>query len=208
MTPGRFISFEGGEGAGKSTQVALLAGALRTRGHTVVATREPGGSPAAEAIRELLLHAPDGRWQPISEALLHFAARAEHVAATVRPALASGAWVITDRFVDSTYAYQGAGLGLGRPAVAALDRLVLDGFRPDLTLILDLPAELGLARATARGVADRYERMGPDVHRRLREEFLAIARAEPARCAVIDARASAEDVHRRVLAVVEPRFAP
>lgn len=206
MTPGRFISFEGGEGAGKSTQVAMLVEALRGRGLAVVATREPGGSPSAEAIRHLLLHRPDVQWEPLSEVLLHYAARFEHVAAVVRPSLAAGTWVVSDRFADSTMAYQGFGLGVDRAVIAALDRLVLGGFRPDVTVILDLPAEDCLRRASARGHADRYERMDIAFHRRLRVGFLAIAAGEPGRCVVIDADMPAKDVHAAVLAAIDQRL--
>lgn len=206
MSRGRFITIEGGEGAGKSTQVERLVAALRARGLEAIATREPGGSPPAEAIRALLLHGPDGTWTPMAEALLHYAARCEHVAALVGPALARGAWVVSDRFSDSTMAYQGFGLGLERETIAALDRVALRGFRPDLTLVLDLPVDQGLARARARGAADRYERMDADFHRRLREGFLAIARDEPGRCAVIDAAAPPDVVHGSILAEVERRL--
>ena len=208
---GRFITFEGGEGAGKSTQTALLCDALGARGLEVVGTREPGGSEGAEAIRELLVRGETGRWDALSETLLHFAARREHYVGTIAPALARGAWVVCDRFADSTMAYQGYGLGVERETVAGLYRAVLGDFAPDLTIILDLPAEEGLARANARGTNerggdDRYERMGAAFHQRLRDGFLAIAEAEPERCVVIDARAAAEAVHAAVLAVAVERL--
>ncbi|MDD9877654.1 MAG: dTMP kinase [Magnetovibrio sp.] len=204
---GRFITFEGGEGAGKSTQVSRLAAALGSAGKTVVSTREPGGSEAAEEIRRLLVSGAVDRWQPDTEALLHNAARVEHVAGVVRPALGAGKWVISDRFHDSTLAYQGYGHGLDPDRVAALHALIFGDFRPDLTLILDLPVADGLARTQGRdGAEDRYERMSRDFHERLREGFLAIARAEPDRCVVIDATADEDSVHARVLAVVEERL--
>lgn len=189
---GRFISLEGGEGAGKSTQTKRLAAKLAERGIEAVLTREPGGTPGAEAIRGLLVSGETGRWDALTETLLHFAARREHVEKTVKPALARGAWVITDRFADSTMAYQGYAGGAGREAVAILHKLVLGDFQPDLTLILDVPVELGLKRAKARmygqaAAEDRYERMGEAFHRTLRAAFHEIAAQEPKRCRIIDA---------------------
>ena len=207
MAEARFITFEGGEGAGKSTQIGLLAAALRTKGLTVVETREPGGSPGAEQIRKLLVDGPAERWLPLTEALLHSAARAEHLARTVRPALAEGSWVLCDRFTDSTLAYQGYGHQLGAAPVEALRGLVAETPRPDLTLVIDLPVELGLARAGARaGGAERYEAMGSAFHQRVREGFQAVARAEPERCAVIDGRGGPEAVHRAVREAVTERL--
>ncbi|MGE4220886.1 MAG: dTMP kinase [Alphaproteobacteria bacterium] len=190
-----FITFEGGEGAGKSTQIRRLAEALGEAGVTAIATREPGGSPGAEAIRQLLLEGDDDRWDPVSEALLHFAARREHLERTIRPSLARGTWVLCDRFADSTMAYQGYGHGLDLEALAALYRFAVGSQQPDLTLILDLPVELGLQRAATRGIAaDRYERRGREFHERLRAGFLAIADGTPNRCIVIDATQSIDDV--------------
>ena len=165
---GHFITFEGGEGAGKSTQIKLLAKALRTLGYDVVETREPGGSPGAEQIRTLLVTGEVGRWSPMSEALLHYAARRNHVETTVMPALRAGQWVVSDRFADSTMAYQGYGHGMGRERIEQLHALALGPFKPDLTLILDLPVEAGLRRATAGhdGAEDRYERMDRAFHER------------------------------------------
>lgn len=206
MKRGRFITFEGGEGAGKTTQIARLARILRNHGLEVVMTREPGGSAAAEAVRGLLLHEDHG-WEPLSEALLHSAARVEHLAATVRPALSRGAWVLCDRFADSTRAYQGHGLGLDTGAIDCLERMVVAGTRPDLTLILDIPPEVGLRRAAGRTAgADRYERMAEAFHTRLRDGFLAIAAREPIRCAVIDADRSEEAVAEEVLKTVYARL--
>jgi len=169
-TRGRFITLEGGEGAGKSTQIKRLTARLAARGIEAVATREPGGTPGAEAIRSLLVTGDVARWDAVTETLLHYAARREHVEKTVRPALARGAWVISDRFADSTMAYQGHAGAVGAARVAALHKLVLGDFQPDLTLILDLPVQVGLARAKARaGIEDRYERMGLAFHEALRK---------------------------------------
>lgn len=204
---GKFITLEGGEGAGKSTQIAALVALLRASQLDVIETREPGGAPGAEDIRHLLVEGEPGRWAPMTEALLHSAARAEHLARTVRPALASGTWVVCDRFTDSTLAYQGYGHGLGVDRIRALNDLVCQGLAPDLTLILDLPVETGLARAGARGGADRYERMGTEFHQRLRDGFLAIAATEPDRCAVIDASADVDTVAAAIAATVHERLA-
>lgn len=207
MTQGRFITLEGGEGAGKSTQISRLAGDLETLGVDVVCTREPGGSTGAEHIRALLVEGDVGRWQPMTEALLHFAARADHVDKVIRPAVDAGKWVLCDRFADSTLAYQGYGHGLGPETIHDLYRLVLGDFRPDLTIILDLDVEIGLGRAADRaGVEDRYERMNVDFHQRLRDGFLAIAKAEPERCAVIDAGLAADDVYAVLREVVSERL--
>lgn len=206
QSPGRFVTFEGGEGAGKSTQIARLARSLEAAGLEHVRTREPGGSPSAEAVRELLLG--HGRsWQPLSETLLHFAARCEHLAETIRPALAAGQWVLCDRFVDSTRAYQGYGQGVEAAIIDTLERTVVGPVRPDLTLILDLAPETGLARTGGRGpAADRYETMDLAFHRRLRDGFRAIAEAEPERCALIDAERSEEAVAADVLDTVRQRL--
>lgn len=194
MTPGRFITLEGGEGAGKSTQLALLADLLRDRGLSVVTTREPGGSPGAERIRELLLD-PEADWDPPTEALLHFAARADHYTTLIAPALRRGDWVISDRFADSTRAYQGYGRGLDAAAIETLYELTLGDFRPDLTLILDIDVNRGAERLAQRaGDPDRYERMDQAFHQRLRDGFLDIAAREPQRCFVIDADTSVEEV--------------
>jgi dTMP kinase len=203
----RFVTFEGGEGAGKSTQVGRLAQALTGAGIAVTATREPGGSPGADAIRRLLVEGEPGRWDGQTEALLHFAARRDHLVRTVWPALAAGRWVLSDRFADSTMAYQGYGHGLGRAAVETLYRLTVGDFRPDLTLILDLPVGQGLARAAARADGeDRYERMESGFHERLRAGFLDIARHEPDRCVVVDASGDADSVAAAIGAVVEQRL--
>lgn len=208
MTRGRFITLEGGEGAGKSTQVRLLAQHLAPDTRNVIQTREPGGSPAAEAIRGLLVDGATDRWDATSEALLHYTARREHLLHTVWPALDRGDWVISDRFADSTMAYQGYGHGLGREPIEQLYRLVVGDFRPDLTIVLDLPAELGLQRALARGPAEnRYEKMAVDFHQRLRDGFLDIARREPDRCVVISADAPIENIADDIWQTVQQRLA-
>lgn len=207
MAGGRFITLEGGEGAGKSTQAALLADGLRQAGTEVTITREPGGAPGAEEIRALLVAGAVERWDPMTEALLHVAARRQHLIETIQPALDAGRWVVCDRFADSTMAYQGYGLGLGRGAVAELHELAIGGVMPDLTVVLDIAVAAGLARAAAKaGAEDRYERMGEAFHRRLREGFLDIARREPERCAVVDAAGALEDVQAAIRAVVGERL--
>jgi dTMP kinase len=208
MVRGKFITFEGGEGAGKSTQVELMAAALAGSGLEVLQTREPGGSPGAEQIRELLIHGDVERWDPWSEALLHFAARREHLQKTVLPALDKGTWVVSDRFSDSTMAYQGYGHGLGRGAIEQLYAMVVGTFRPDLTLILDVDIEQGLARAAKRaGGGDRYERMDRGFHERLRQGFREIAAREPGRCVVIDAAGDPAAVHATIWQKVTRRLA-
>lgn len=200
---GRFVTLEGGEGAGKSTQIKALAAALEARGHQVVTTREPGGSPGAEAIRTLLLH--DQHWTPEAEALLFAAARADHVARTIRPALAAGKWVLCDRFVDSSIAYQGGAGGLGFDAVRALHRFGSHGFLPDRTLLLDLPEGEAGRRAKGRDVdgADLIGGRGADYHRGVARAFRALAEAEPERYRVIDASGTAVEVTARLLAALE-----
>lgn len=206
--PGRFITLEGGEGGGKSTQAHRLAAMLESEAGEVLLTREPGGSPGAEQIRGLLVDGEVHRWDAITETLLHFAARRDHLVNTVQPALARGAWVISDRFADSTMAYQGFGHGVDRDAIAELYRICVGSLKPDLTLILDLPVEAGLARAAGRGGGeDRYERMDVAFHERLRQGFLEIARREPARCVVIDAARSEDGVHAQIIAAVRDRMA-
>ena len=206
VTRGRFITFEGGEGVGKSTQVLRLADRLRGRGEVVV-TREPGGSPGAEAIRALLVSGPVERWSPISETLLMYAARRDHIERVIAPALARGAWVICDRFYDSSRAYQGAAGGAAASLLRALEAEVVGELIPDLTLILDLPAGVGLARAAKRGQGEgRFEAKGAQFHERLRAAFLEIAAAEPKRCRVIDANADLDTVSERIAAALDERW--
>jgi len=185
---GRFITLEGGEGAGKSTQQNRLVTRLAELGHDVVATREPGGSTGGEAIRELLVNGPPDKWSATTEVLLMNAARRDHIERRIRPALERGAFVVCDRFVDSTRAYQGAGGDADPALIEAIERHVVGDTRPDLTLILDLPVEDGLRRAAGRGGGEaRFESKGTEFHQRLRQGFLDIAAAESGRCTVIDA---------------------
>ena len=204
---GRFITLEGGEGAGKSTQIARLKNWLEGRGRTVVATREPGGSPGAEMIRKLLVEGPVERWDGTTEALLHFAARREHLRSAVWPALKRGDWVISDRFADSTLAYQGYGHGVDRRIFDELYKVAVGDFRPDLTLILDLPIEAGLLRAAARrGAETRYESLPRDFHARVRAGFLEIATQDPKRCVMIDATADIDTTAAAIARVVGERL--
>jgi dTMP kinase len=203
----RFISLEGGDGSGKSTQIARLVAALNKRGIETLATREPGGSPGAEEIRQLVLTGEPGRWDALTETLLMFAARSDHVAKAIKPALAAKKWVVCDRFTDSTYAYQGAGGGLARETIRRMETLVLHDFRPDLTLILDLPVAVGMARTSGRAHAEtRFENMGDDFHERLRQAYLAIARRDPERCVVIDAAESEDAVAAAIWKTVARRY--
>lgn len=203
---GYFITLEGGEGSGKSTQASRLADRLRGRGIDILQTREPGGSPGAEAIRTLLVEGETNRWNPMTELLLHMAARDDHVNKVITPALERGSWVISDRFADSSTAYQGYGHGLGLETVRGLHSMVFGALTPDLTLILDLDVEVGLRRASARGGEDRYERMDIQFHHRLRKGFLEIAGIEPDRCVIIDAQRSIDDVEETIRKAVDDRF--
>ena len=197
----RFITLEGGEGTGKSTQTTLLADRLRDAGISVVKTREPNGP-----IRDLLVNG-DATWNPRAEALLHYAARAEHVSEVVRPALKAGQWVICDRFADSTMAYQGVVQGAGTEFVQNLYDLVVGDAGPDLTLVFDLPIEVGLARAGARRAGeDRYEKMGPDFHQRLRDAFTSIALDNKERCVLINVNRPIDVVSAHIWQIVRDRF--
>jgi dTMP kinase len=200
----KFITLEGGEGSGKSTQAKILSGLLTDLGYSVLRTREPGGSAGAEAIRDLLL-ARSG-WDPVAEMALHFAARREHWAHSIQPSLAAGSFVVCDRFFDSTLAYQVAGQGAPREAWANLRAATLGDVTPDLTLLLDIPAELGLERASRRGEINRYDKLGLAFHRRIRESFLEQAAAEPARFALIDASASLATVSEALIATCRARL--
>ncbi|HEY1615672.1 MAG TPA: dTMP kinase [Rhizomicrobium sp.] len=203
----RFITFEGGEGTGKSTQTKRLAAALSANGIEVVTTREPGGSPGAEDVRKLVVEGEPGRWDALTETLLMFAARTDHLARTIRPALARGQWVLCDRFTDSTFVYQGAGRGLDAASIAAIDRAATTEFRPDLTLVLDLPVETGLARARARHASNaRFERFDDDFHARMRMAFRALAEREPERCVLIDATQPIDAVAADIWKMVAERF--
>ena len=204
---GRFITLEGGEGAGKSTQAKRLAAALRAARIDVVETREPGGSPGAEEIRRLLTTGEPNRWSPMAETLLHFSARADHVRRTIRPALKDGRGVCCDRFADPTMAYQGYGHGVDRGFIGMLTGAVLGELRPDLTLIFDIQVEQGLARAAKRpGQEDRYEKMDRKFHEALRRGFLEIAANDPARCVVVDASGDEDETWQRVRTAVSGRL--
>jgi dTMP kinase len=201
---GKLITLEGGEGAGKSTQARLLATWLAERGITAILTREPGGTPSAEDIRNLLVTGETGRWDPLTETLLHYASRREHMARMILPTLEAGNWIICDRFIDSTTAYQGYGQGIDLGLIAKLREVVLDEFEPDLTLMLDVSPDVRRARtATRPGNEDRYERMTEAFHDRVRAGFHAIAKAEPDRCVVISADQEIEAVGREIRAAVE-----
>lgn len=204
MSRGRFITFEGGEGSGKSTQVKRLAAVLKGRGIAVEVTREPGGTEGAEAIRGLLVSGDAGRWDAETETLLHVAARRDHVEKTIRPALADGKWIVCDRFIDSTVAYQGGGHGIDLATIYQLHALMVPDIAPDLTLVLDVPAETGLGRAGARADSeDRYEQMARAFHERVNRTFRAIAQKEPARCRLIDATLTEEAVAAAVWRAVD-----
>jgi dTMP kinase len=205
--PARFITLEGGEGAGKSTQARRLAGALEACGLSACLTREPGGSPGAEQIRALLVEGEPGRWDALTETLLMFAARTDHLARTIRPALAAGRWVVCDRFTDSTYAYQGAGRGLDEQTIRAIKSAAVQSFKPDMTFILDVPVATGLSRAATRGDREmRFEHFDEAFHTRLRDFFHALAEREPERCILIDSTAPHDDVAAQIWQAVSTRF--
>lgn len=212
MAAGKFITFEGGEGAGKSTQAEMLAQRLNETGHETLVTREPGGSEKAEEIREFLLSGKARGFGSPGEAMLFYAARDDHLEKTIRPALEAGRWVICDRFSDSTRAYQGAAGGVSPALLATLERVVVAETRPDLTIILDLPPEEGLRRAGAGDdetePADRFESMDIGFHRALRQAFLDIAEEEPERCLVLDAMEPASAVAEAVWEAVVERLEP
>ncbi len=212
---GVFITLEGGDGSGKSTQIKLLQSALSAAGIDAVFSREPGGTDQAEKIRNLLLQRDSGDFDPVTEALLMFAARREHLVNKIWPAMENGKWVVSDRFADSSRAFQGYGHGLDLDIIEKLYDVVVGDFKPDLTLILDIDPELGLSRSMKHNAAstnaletteDRFERMGLGFHTRLREGYLAIAKREPERCVVIDASQSLADVHKAIIAELSRRF--
>ena len=221
---GRFLVFEGIEGAGKSTQLPLVERRLGDAGVKTLATREPGGTPLGESLRAVLLDPRFTGMSPAAELLVMFAARAEHLAKVIEPALAAGTWVLCDRFTDATFAYQGGGRGVDATQIAALEETAQGGLRPDLVLVLDVPVEVGLARAgrrrqmtmgfpaapaeagLARGMTDRFEREDADFFRRVREVYLERARARPEHYAIIDASADEDTTAERVLTTISERF--
>lgn len=207
VTRGRFITFEGGEGAGKSTQARTLVERLQAHGVSVVLTREPGGSEGAEALRNLLVIGDADRWTPTAETLLMYAGRSDHLSRLIRPALEAGTWVVCDRFSDSTRAYQGAGGGVSPQFIEAIEAEVVGATRPDLTLVFDMPVELGLERAFGRDMFEaRFESKGLAFHQRLRDAFLRIAENEPGRCALINAGGALDEVAEEVWSAVSSRL--
>lgn len=211
MKKGCFITLEGGDGSGKSSQIAALKLELEKTGKTVVTTREPGGSTGAEEIRSLILQGDPNRWLPMTEVLLLYAARLDHVERLIKPAIAEGNWVISDRFADSSMAYQGYGHDLGVDAVMNIQKAALGNFVPDMTIILDLPVAQGLERAGVRieensCSEDRFERMGTDFHEKLREGYLSIARDNPDRCVVIDASGTVAEVADKIWQTVRKKL--
>lgn len=212
MTRGIFITLEGGEGSGKSTQIRLLAESLTAQGHDVVITREPGGTPEAEKIRSFLVNRDGGNWTPMAECLLLYAARQMHVENLIKPALAEGKIVISDRFADSTRAYQSYGHGLPLKTIEELNTLSLGDFGPDMTFILDLPVDIGLARSGKRLIAaqsqeDRFENLGSPFHERLRQGYLEIAKRDSKRCTVIDATRTIEQIAADLSSRVKEKLA-
>ena len=211
---GLFITFEGGEGAGKTTQARKLKDFLETSGHDVVLTREPGGTPESEKIRDLLVQRDGGDWTPIAECALFFAARQMHIEQLIRPALKNGKFVICDRFTDSSRAYQGYGHGFSLEVIEAMDDLVTGKFEPDLTFVFDLPIEAGIGRSNGLNAAsegqikteDRFERLNHDFHERMRQGFLAIAEKNPLRCHVIDATLDIDEIHQSVVRIVREKI--
>lgn len=207
VTRGRFITFEGGEGAGKSTQARTLVERLQAQGISVVLTREPGGSEGAESLRSLLVIGDADRWTPTAETLLMYAGRSDHLTRLIRPALEAGTWVVCDRFSDSTRAYQGAGGGVRPAFIEAIEAEVVGPDKPDLTLVFDMPVEIGLERAFGRDMFEaRFESKGLAFHQRLRDAFLEIARADPERCALINAGGTLNEVADEVWAAVWSRL--
>jgi dTMP kinase len=205
---GRFITLEGIEGAGKTTCLKHVQGLVETAGYEIVLTREPGGTPLGEEIRTLVLDHHHEGMASDTELLLMFAARAEHLAQVIRPTLASGRWVLCDRFTDATYAYQGGGRGVARERIAALERWVQQGLAPDLTLLLDLPVEIGLRRAGRRSAPDRFERQQTEFFERVREAYLGLAQASPGRFRIIDASRPLPEVLIQLDAALKDLLAP
>lgn len=203
MQGGRFITVEGGEGVGKTTNLDFIESQLKARGISVVRTREPGGTPLAESIREMLLAPRDEPVAELAELLLVFAARAQHIEQVIKPALASGLWVLSDRFTDATYAYQGAGRGMDMTSIGTLEQLVQGALRPDLTLLLDVPVEIGMARARARSVPDRFESERLQFFEAVRAQYLLRAHNEPERFVVIDAAPELERVQQQLASALD-----
>jgi dTMP kinase len=207
MSTGKFITFEGGEGAGKSTQIKLFCDSLVAAGIACLSTREPGGTPEAEAIRTLLVTGEPGKFDATTELLLHYAARRNHVEKFIRPKLAENIWVVCDRFTDSSLAYQGFGHKLGAAPILKLQKFVLGKFQPDLTFILDIEVKDGMARAEKRkGQENRYEKMDQAFHERIRDGYLAIASKEPKRCAVVNATGPVAEVHADIIRIAGERL--
>lgn len=208
---GQFITFEGGEGAGKTTQAKMLADALEAMGVEVILTREPGGTFGAESIRKLVLEGTDDRWSGMTELLLMYAARIDHVEKLIKPALERGAWVVSDRFSDSSLAYQGYARGMGVDTVRSVHDVVMQGFNPDLTLVFDMDVYLSLKRVETRSIEQdetlsRFDKAGQDFHIKIRDAFLDIAKTEPDRVKVIDADGSRSAVHARILNALTARY--
>lgn len=208
---GQFITFEGGEGSGKTTQAKMLADALERVGVETILTREPGGTFGAESIRKLVLEGTDDRWSGMTELLLMYAARLDHVEKLIKPALERGAWVISDRFSDSSLAYQGYARDLGADRVRAVHDVVMEGFNPDLTLVFDMDVYLSLKRVETRAAQDdevltRFDKAGQEFHTTIREAFLDIAKKEPSRVKVVDADGSRSAVHARILNALTAQY--
>ena len=203
---GKFITFEGGEGAGKSTQITFLKETLLAQGHRVVQTREPGGTKNSEILRELILHPPERIWSSMTELLLHLASRHEHIENFIEPALQDGHWVLCDRYIDSTIAYQGYGKGIDVILIRKLNALIQHDLNPDLTFIFDIPVEVGLSRAQMRGTSDTYESMDISFHQNLRKGFIEIAQNDPNRCYIVDGSAEIDNVRENILKKTEQHF--
>lgn len=200
MPPGRFITFEGGEGTGKSTQVTLFCEALRQKGISVIQTREPGGSSGAEKIRDLLVKGDPGQWTPLTEALLFITARLDHVEKVIKPALDAGSWVVCDRYHDSTVVYSGYGHGVDLKILESLYTLIIGDFHPDTVILLDIDPQVGLARANARGGDEtRIEQKGLEFHQRVRQGYLTMAHQLPGKYIIFDANQPIEELHQKIM---------
>lgn len=215
MSKGVFITLEGGEGTGKSTQVKMLGAALSAAGVDAVMTREPGGTDQAERIRNLMIQRDAGNFDPLTEAMLMMSARREHLVNKIWPSMEQGKWVVSDRFVDSTRAFQGYGMGLDQGLIDRIYSMIAGDFQPDLTFVFDIDAEKGLSRSLKQlavtadkneSTEDRYERMGVPFHNRLRQGFLEIAKRFPGRCVIIDAAQDINAIHAQILKTIETRF--